>query len=95
MGLIAARRFRRFEITTLPELFERAYDTRGRILGVIGQLVIQSGSRIGFLEALVTEGPGHNPGDFSDLLDQLCQVARMYRLSDQWLPRPALCHGNR
>ncbi|MFV2071970.1 MAG: sodium:solute symporter family protein [Thermoanaerobaculales bacterium] len=37
----AARRFRRLEITTLPELFERHYGTTARILGVIGQLVIQ------------------------------------------------------
>ena len=36
-----ARRFRRLEITTLPELFERHYSTTARILGVIGQLVIQ------------------------------------------------------
>ena len=37
----AARRFRRLEITTLPELFERHYSTTARVLGVIGQLVIQ------------------------------------------------------
>ncbi len=41
MGLFAARRFRRIEITTLPELFERSYGTAARILGVIGQLVVQ------------------------------------------------------
>jgi SSS family solute:Na+ symporter len=41
MGLFAARRYRRFEITTLPELFERCYSTSGRIIGVIGQLIIQ------------------------------------------------------
>jgi SSS family solute:Na+ symporter len=41
MGLFAARRYRRFEITTLPELFERYYGTTARILGVCGQLVIQ------------------------------------------------------
>jgi SSS family solute:Na+ symporter len=41
MGLAAARRYRRLEITTLPELFERCYSTTGRVLGVIGQLVIQ------------------------------------------------------
>jgi len=40
-ALVAARRFRRFEITTLPELFERYYSTTARVLGVIGQLVIQ------------------------------------------------------
>jgi SSS family solute:Na+ symporter len=41
LGLVAARRFRRMEITTLPELFERHYTTTARVLGVIGQLVIQ------------------------------------------------------
>jgi SSS family solute:Na+ symporter len=41
MGLGAARRYRRLEITTLPELFERVYSTSGRVLAVIGQLVIQ------------------------------------------------------
>jgi SSS family solute:Na+ symporter len=41
MGLAAARRYRRLEITTLPELFERCYSTTSRVLGVIGQLVIQ------------------------------------------------------
>jgi SSS family solute:Na+ symporter len=41
MGLFAARRYRRWEITTLPELFERHYGVGGRLLGVFGQLVIQ------------------------------------------------------
>ena len=41
MGLGVARRYRRFELTTLPELFERHYSTTGRVLGVVGQLVIQ------------------------------------------------------
>jgi solute:Na+ symporter, SSS family len=41
MGLFAARRYRRWEITTLPELFERYYGVGGRVLGVFGQLVIQ------------------------------------------------------
>lgn len=41
MGLFAARRYRRWEITTLPELFERHYGVGGRVLGVMGQLVIQ------------------------------------------------------
>ena len=36
-----ARRYRRLEITTLPELFERHYGAAARILGVIGQLAIQ------------------------------------------------------
>ncbi len=37
----AARRYRRLEVATLPELFEREYDTGARVLGVVGQLVIQ------------------------------------------------------
>ena len=41
MGLFAARRYRRWNITTLPEVFERYYGVSGRVLGVIGQLVIQ------------------------------------------------------
>jgi SSS family solute:Na+ symporter len=41
MGLYAVRRYRRFEITTLPELFERYYSVAGRVIGVVGQLVIQ------------------------------------------------------
>ncbi len=41
MGLFAASRYRRFQITTLPELFERYYSTTARVIGVIGQLVIQ------------------------------------------------------
>jgi SSS family solute:Na+ symporter len=40
-GLGAARRYRRLETTTLPELFERYYTTTARVLGVIGQLLIQ------------------------------------------------------
>ena len=41
MGLLAARRYRRFEITTLPELFERYYSTAARVIAVVGQLVLQ------------------------------------------------------
>lgn len=41
VALVAAGRYRRLEITTLPELFERHYSTTARVLGVIGQLVIQ------------------------------------------------------
>ena len=41
VGLVAARRYRRTGITTLPEMFERCYSTTGMILGVIGQLAIQ------------------------------------------------------
>jgi SSS family solute:Na+ symporter len=41
VGLIAARRYRLMEVTTLPELFERHYSTAGRVIGVIGQLLLQ------------------------------------------------------
>ena len=41
MGLVAAGRYRKAEITTLPELFERHYSTSARVLGVMGQLLIQ------------------------------------------------------
>lgn len=41
VGLIAARRYRRMEVTTIPELFERHYNVSGRIVGVLGQLVLQ------------------------------------------------------
>lgn len=41
VGLFAAHRYRKLEISTLPELFEKYYNTSGRIIGVFGQLVIQ------------------------------------------------------
>lgn len=41
VGLIAARRYRALEITTIPEFFERHYNVSGRIVGVIGQLLLQ------------------------------------------------------
>lgn len=41
VGLVAARRYRRMEVTTIPEFFERHYDVAGRVVGVIGQLVLQ------------------------------------------------------
>jgi len=41
VGLIAARRYRKLDVSTLPELFERHYSTSGRVIGVIGQLIIQ------------------------------------------------------
>jgi SSS family solute:Na+ symporter len=41
MGLFAARRYRSLAVSTLPELFERYYGTRARILAVAGQLVVQ------------------------------------------------------
>lgn len=41
MGLVFAARYRRLELTTIPELLGRSYSRPGRILGVIGQLGIQ------------------------------------------------------
>jgi SSS family solute:Na+ symporter len=41
VGLVAAHRYRKLEVSTLPELFERHYNVSGRIIGVIGQLVLQ------------------------------------------------------
>jgi len=41
VGLIAARRYRKMEVATIPELFERHYSTAGRVIGVVGQLVLQ------------------------------------------------------
>lgn len=41
VGLVAARRYRQMEVTTIPELFERHYSTAGRVVGVIGQLLLQ------------------------------------------------------
>jgi SSS family solute:Na+ symporter len=41
VGLIAAKRYRRMEVTTIPEFFERHYDVSGRVIGVVGQLILQ------------------------------------------------------
>lgn len=41
VGLIAAERYRRMEVTTIPEFFERHYSVSGRVVGVLGQLTLQ------------------------------------------------------
>ena len=41
VGLIAAKRYRQMEVTTIPEFFERHYDVSGRVVGVLGQLTLQ------------------------------------------------------
>jgi SSS family solute:Na+ symporter len=41
MGLGVARFYRRLELTTLPELFERCYSRTARVLGTLGQIAIQ------------------------------------------------------
>ncbi len=41
VGFFAAHRYRKLEISTLPELFERHYSVSGRVIGAIGQIVLQ------------------------------------------------------
>ncbi|MBU1627354.1 sodium:solute symporter family protein [bacterium] len=41
MGFFVASRYRNLDVCTLPEFFEKHYSAIGRILGVIGQLIIQ------------------------------------------------------
>lgn len=41
VGFTLAYRLRQLNITTIPELFERYFDKSGRILGVLGQVIIQ------------------------------------------------------
>lgn len=40
MGLVGAKKYRELNVTTVPEMFEKFYDTKGRIICVIGQIVI-------------------------------------------------------
>ena len=40
MGVIAAAKYRSFNITTVPEMFERFYDVKGRVIGVLSQITI-------------------------------------------------------
>ena len=40
MGLVAAGKYRRLNCTTVPELFERSYDKKARIVSVIGLAII-------------------------------------------------------
>ncbi|MCT4619932.1 MAG: sodium:solute symporter family protein [Marinisporobacter sp.] len=40
MGLVAAGKYRKLNVATVPELFEKFYDTKGRIICVISQIVI-------------------------------------------------------
>lgn len=41
MGIFAAAKYRNMNCTTVPELFERYYDRKGRIIAVFGLIVIQ------------------------------------------------------
>ena len=40
MGLVAAGKYRALKATTIPELFERYYDTKGRLISALGLVVI-------------------------------------------------------
>ena len=40
MGMVAAGKYRALNATTIPDLFERYYDTKGRVVSVIGLLII-------------------------------------------------------
>ncbi|MHC1717961.1 MAG: sodium:solute symporter family protein [Acidaminococcaceae bacterium] len=40
MGLVAAGKYRALKATTIPDLFERYYDTKGRVVSAIGLLII-------------------------------------------------------
>ncbi len=41
MGVLAAGKYREMDCTTIPELFERYYDKKGRVISVIGLITIQ------------------------------------------------------
>lgn len=41
MGVLAAGKYREMNCTTIPELFERYYDKKGRIISVLGLITIQ------------------------------------------------------
>ncbi len=41
MGVLAAGKYREMNCTTIPELFERYYDKKGRVISVIGLITIQ------------------------------------------------------
>ncbi len=41
VGLFAAHRYRMLEISTLPELFEKHYSVSGRVIGAVGQIILQ------------------------------------------------------
>jgi SSS family solute:Na+ symporter len=40
MGIFAAGKFRALHATTIPELFERFYDTKGRVISAVGLIII-------------------------------------------------------
>lgn len=40
MGAVAAGKYRALKATTIPDLFERYYDTKGRVISAVGLLII-------------------------------------------------------
>jgi len=41
MGLVAAGKYRQLNVATVPEMFEKFYDVKGRIIAVVSQIIIQ------------------------------------------------------
>jgi len=41
MAMVAAGKYRKMNCTTIPELFERYYDKKGRVIAVLGMITIQ------------------------------------------------------
>ena len=41
VGLVVAEKYRNLECATVPELFERYFDVPGRLIAVLGQIIIQ------------------------------------------------------
>ena len=41
MGLTVAKKYRRLNITTIPEMLERYYDTKGMTAGIFCQILVQ------------------------------------------------------
>lgn len=41
MGMLAAAKYRSMNITTVPEMFEKFYDVKGRVICVLSQITIQ------------------------------------------------------
>lgn len=42
MGIVAAGKLRAMEVSTIPEFFEKYYDTKGRVISAIGLVIIMS-----------------------------------------------------
>ena len=42
MGLVAAGKLRAMKVSTIPEFFEKYYDTKGRVISAVGLVIIMS-----------------------------------------------------